>query len=126
MKLNIYAAGEGGTAESYDMTAGEKGTWTYTLTGDQNGKYYTYTVINGTAKDEVVDPYARSGGKNGKRGMILDLDKTDPTGWTTQSNPMLGSNAEAVIWEAQLRDVTIQVPRAYRERGDQRRQIHSA
>ena len=107
MKLNIYAAGEGGTAESYDMTAGEKGTWTYTLTGDQNGKYYTYTVINGTAKDEVVDPYARSGGKNGKRGMILDLDKTDPTGWTTQSNPMLGSNAEAVIWEAQLRDVTI-------------------
>lgn len=107
MKLNIYAAGEGGTATSYDMTAGEKGTWAYTLTGDQNGKYYTYTVINGTAKDEVVDPYARSGGKNGKRGMILDLDKTDPTGWATQSNPMLGSNAEAVIWEAQLRDVTI-------------------
>ncbi len=107
MKLNIYSAGEGGVASTYDMTAGSKGIWTYTLDGDQNGKYYTYTVINGNNKSEVVDPYARSGGKNGQRGMILDLNATNPTGWATQSEPTLASNSNAVIWEAQLRDVTI-------------------
>ncbi len=107
MKLNIYSAGEGGTATSYDMISGAKGTWTYTLAGDQKNKYYTYTVINGKTSNEVVDPYARSGGKDGKRGMIIDLDATDPEGWDTQNNPVLKSNSAAVIWEAQLRDVTI-------------------
>ena len=107
MKVNIYEAGEGGEATSYDMTEGEKGTWTYTLTGDQKNKYYTYTVSNGLSKYEVVDPYARSGGKNGKRGMIVDLASTNPAGWDTQTIPTLNSNSEAVIYEAQLRDLTI-------------------
>ena len=109
MKLNIYAAGEGGTATSYDMTKGEKGTWVYTLNGDQKGKYYTYTVVNGTETNEVVDPYAKSGGRNGARGMVVDFDSADvkPAGWDSQANPTLSSYANAVIWEAHLRDVTI-------------------
>ena len=107
MKLNIYAAGEGGVASTYDMEKGEKGTWTYTLTGDQKNKYYTYTVINGTVTSEVVDPYARSGGRDGARGMIVDLASTNPDGWDSQTMPTLASNSKAVIWEAQLRDVTI-------------------
>lgn len=108
MKLNIYAAGEGGTATSYDMRAGEKGTWTYTLTGDQNGKYYTYTVINGSSQREIVDPYARSAGRNGKRGMILNLAATNPDGWETHSKPApRGSYSNAVIYEGHVRDLTI-------------------
>lgn len=107
MKLNIYAAGEGGVASTYDMEKGEKGTWTYMLNGDQKNKYYTYTVTNGTATSEVVDPYARSGGRDGARGMIVDLASTNPDGWDSQTMPKLASNSKAVIWEAQLRDVTI-------------------
>lgn len=107
MKLNIYDKGEGGAATSYKMTAGANGTWSYTLKGDQNGKYYTYSVVNGDRSTEVVDPYARSGGRNGQRGMILDLASTNPDGWETQNMPELKSNTHAVIWEAQLRDVTI-------------------
>ena len=107
MKLNIYAAGEDGSATTYNMTKGEKGTWTYTLAGDQKNKYYTYTVINGSSANEVVDPYARSGGRNGKRGMIIDLNSTNPAGWDTQNMPTLAGNTHAVIWEAHVRDVTI-------------------
>ncbi|MDE7106914.1 MAG: type I pullulanase, partial [Clostridiales bacterium] len=104
VKLNIYAAGEGGVAQSYDMTKGEKGTWTYTLSGDQNGKYYTYTVGN----KEIVDPYARSAGRNGTRGMILDLDSTDPEGWETHSRPAKrGSYTNAIIYEMHIRDISI-------------------
>lgn len=115
VKLNIYASGDlTDTAKtSYDMVRGTKGEWKLTVEGDLNKKYYTYTV-DGNEKDEIVDPYARSGGKDGKRGMILDLAATDPTGWddaAKHSVPDYGSTAnaisKAVIWEAQLRDVTI-------------------
>lgn len=111
MKVNIYAAGEGGTATSYDMTKSSQnaGVWEYALPGDNNGKYYTYTVINSNVntRSEVVDPYARSGGRNGERGMILDLDATDPDSWDDQNEPVLDSCTKSVIWEAQLRDITI-------------------
>lgn len=107
MTLNIYDAGEGGTATTYAMTKGDHGEWSYTLSGDLNGKYYTYTVGSGAGAKEVVDPYARSGGKDGKRGMILDLQATNPEGWDAQQNPTLANYSEAVIYEAQLRDLTI-------------------
>lgn len=106
LKLNVYDAGEGGNATVTEMTKGAKGVWSATIDGDLNGKYYTYTVTaRGTTK-EVVDPYARSAGRDGKRGMILDLDSTDPDGWATQEQPELNSYSEAVIYEAQLRDLT--------------------
>ncbi|MCH5164884.1 MAG: type I pullulanase [Clostridiales bacterium] len=107
MTLNIYDAGEGGTATTYDMKKGANGTWTETVNADLNRKYYTYTVKGGAVDSEIVDPYARSGGKNGKRGMILDLASTNPVGWETQKMPELKGNTHAVIWEAHVRDVTI-------------------
>lgn len=107
MKLNIYADSTTNVKQIYDMTRGSKGEWTAEVNGDLNGSYYTYTAnVDGKVK-EVVDPYARSGGANGTRGMILDLDSTDPDGWATQSEPTLGSYGEAVIYEAHLRDLTI-------------------
>ncbi len=108
IKLNIYNAGTNGQkTQTLDMVKAEKGVWTQTVNGDLNGNYYTYSVTVGGRTTEIVDPYARSGGKNGTRGMILDLDSTDPTGWAAQGDPTLGSYSEAVIYEAQLRDLTI-------------------
>ena len=108
MKVKIYTAGEGGEGTEYDMTEGEKGTWTKTISGDLNGKYYTYLVGNDTRYTEVVDPYARSAGRNGKRGMILDLAATDPEGWENHSRPAKrGAYSNAVIYEAHIRDLTM-------------------
>lgn len=116
VKLNIYNSGDVTVTEktSHDMTAGANGEWTAEVSGDLNGKYYTYSVTLGGDTSEIVDPYARSGGRDGKRGMILDLDATDPDGWNDENRhkiPDYGSTAnamsKAVIWEAQLRDVTI-------------------
>lgn len=108
MKVKIYAAGEGGEGTEYPMTAGTMGEWTATVTGDLNGKYYTYVVDNGTAVKEIVDPYARSAGRNGKRGMIIDLDSTDPEGWANHSRPAArGSYSNAIIYETHIRDLTM-------------------
>lgn len=108
LKVKIYDAGESGVGTEYPMTAGTKGEWTATVTGDLNGKYYTYVVNNGTTEKEIVDPYARSAGRNGKRGMILDLDSTDPEGWATHARPAArGSYSNAIIYETHIRDLTM-------------------
>lgn len=107
VKVNIFSAGNGGTAEAtYSLTKGAKGVWTYTHNENLNGKYYTYTVTTCVGVNEAVDPYARSAGLNGLRGMILDLDKTDPVGWdsTPFDNPAVENYTDAEIWEIHIRD----------------------
>ncbi len=108
ISVKIYDAGEGGEAvQTVAMARGGKGEWKTDIVGDLNGKYYTYAVTMDGSVVEVVDPYARSAGRDGKRGMILDLAATNPDGWANQANPTLDSYSNAVIYEAQLRDLTI-------------------
>lgn len=107
VKLNVFDAGNGGSAtRTVDMTKGEKGVWTHTANENLNGKYYTYTVATSLGVQEAVDPYARSAGLNGQRGMILDLDSTDPDGWdpTPFDNPAVENYTDAEIWEVHVRD----------------------
>lgn len=106
--VKLYDKGEGGEAtRTVPMMRGDKGIYTVEISGDLNGKYYTYAVTMDGTTVEIVDPYARSAGRDGKRGMILDLAATDPEGWADQADPTLASYSDAVIYEAQLRDLTI-------------------
>ena len=106
--LNIYEAGDGAeTPQTYEMTKGDKGVFEYTLAGDQAGKYYTYTVYNTTYPTgaEIVDPYAKSAGLNGRRGMIVNFGLTNPDGWSNVSAHDYDAN-ELVVWETHVADVT--------------------
>lgn len=99
-------------AQSVLMTKGEKGVWSTTFNKASNnvlGKYYVYDLelVDGTVSTNVVDPYARSTGANGVRGMILDLSTTDPDGWDEDTSPTLDNASKAVIYEAHVRDLTI-------------------
>ena len=110
MKVKIYETGESETGTEYDMALvkGEKGAWTTDIEQDLDGKYYTYLVGDGTSEREIVDPYARSAGRDGKRGMILDLAKTNPEGWANHKRPdARGSYSNAIIYEAHIRDLTM-------------------
>lgn len=108
-KLKLYTAGnDGELISSTDMAFGSKGVWSVEVAGDLKNKYYTYEVenMNGIVK-EIVDPYAKSAGLDGKRGMILDFSTTNPDGWDAQAQPELKNRASAVIYEAHIRDLTI-------------------
>ena len=103
--LNLFEAGHGVDAyKSVDMLLGEKGVWSYTEDCG-HGTYYTYTVTTAVGTQEAVDPYAKSAGVNGNRGMVVDLRQTDPEGWADDSlkNP-IQHYSEAVIWEVHVRD----------------------
>ncbi|OKP87134.1 type I pullulanase [Paenibacillus sp. P32E] len=100
--------------DSWQQTAGDRlpmirevrGTWRLTVSGDLDGKLYTYRVRIGDQWNEAADPYARAVGVNGDRAAILDLRKTDPERWTTDKPP-LASPMDAVIYELHVRDLSI-------------------
>jgi len=57
--------------------------------------------------DEVPDPYAKAVGTNGKRAMVVDLKKTDPTNWAQDKAPQLKNPTDAIIYELHIRDASI-------------------
>ena len=103
--LNLYAEGEGGQPyEKLQMSRGEQGIWSGAA-GCGHGTYYTYTVTTALGAQETVDPYARAVGVNGNRGMVIDLDSTDPADFDRDEYyEKLNAYNEAVIWEVHVRD----------------------
>ncbi|MBO7196566.1 MAG: type I pullulanase [Clostridia bacterium] len=103
--LNLFTSGhEGDAYKSVDMVKGDKGVWSYTEACG-HGTYYTYTVTTSVGTQEAVDPYAKSVGLNGERGMVVDLSKTNPDGWADHSfTNCIKNYSDAIIWEVHVRD----------------------
>ena len=59
VSVNLYPHGNGGgRPEVHPMARDAQGVWSVTLPGDQNGRYYTYTVQIDGKTQETGDPYA--------------------------------------------------------------------
>jgi pullulanase len=96
------------TYTSHAMTLGDKGVWSVTIQGDLNDTFYTYYVTNPLASYEVVDPYAKAAGVNGRRGYITNFFGTNPAGWdTVNTTNKWDNNTEAMIYELHVRDLTM-------------------
>ncbi|HET9429639.1 MAG TPA: type I pullulanase, partial [Chitinophagaceae bacterium] len=84
------------------------GTWTVRLMGNQEFKLYAFRVmINGKWMMEVPDPYAKATSVNGRKAVILNLKKTNPTGWEKDKSPVLKNKTDAIIYELHIRDASI-------------------
>ena len=110
MVLKLYYQGDGGSPyAAYNMALGEQGVWEYTVPERLAGVYYTYTVYNGDNPNgmEICDPYAKSAGLNGRRGMVVDFNSTlaKPEGWDAVVPKEYDAN-ELVVWETHVADVT--------------------
>ena len=103
--LNLFKEGAGGISSGQiDMEKAEKGVWTTTQPVG-SGTYYTYTVTTAAGTQETTDPYAKALGVNGDRGMVIDLDSTDPEGWAEDAYyDKLETYQDAIIWEVHVRD----------------------
>lgn len=105
VKLLIYENADASSPkEEINMTKAEKGTWTAELTGDKDGLIYTYKVNNFGQWTEAVDPYVRAVTINGNKGVVVDLDSTDPEGWQPNKKPELKSVMDTIIYELHVRD----------------------
>ena len=114
--LNIYNTGTpkslGGTdtkVKMYYMTKQEKGVWAHTEPAIMHGAYYTYSVTNGGTTMETIDPYARSCGINGIRGMVVDFDQiNEQVQFVKGVRPnQIQKPTDAIIYEIHVRDMTI-------------------
>ena len=89
-----------------DLIKGEKGVWFVEVEEDLAGMYYTFVVNNYKFKDaEIVDPYAKSAGVNGLRGMIVDFSKTNPDGWDGVT-PYNYDRKSLVVYETHVSDIS--------------------
>ena len=90
-----------------EMSKGEKGTWEAIRNEDLDGKYYTYFVTSKTYSSgvEICDPYARSAGISGIRGMVVNPRKTNPEGWDSV-HPLHIDKKYLVVYETHVADIT--------------------
>lgn len=107
--LVTYSSASGSVASGTltSMSSSANGTWTAELSGDKDGLIYNYRVtVNGTT-NEAVDPYVRATTINGARGVVVDLDKTDPAQWSAKKPAFSGKATDAIIYELHVRDLSM-------------------
>lgn len=103
-KLRIYKDGEGGKAiKTVKMKHVGTDSFTATVKGDLQGKFYTFDV----GKGECPGVFATAVGINGKRAAVIDLKKTNPTGWEDDSFLYTKNPCDLVIYEMHHRDYSI-------------------
>ena len=89
------------------MTSDVNGTWVTTLNGDKDGLIYNYRVTLDGPTNEAVDPYVRATTINGARGVVVNLAKTNPSGWSNAKPAFSGKATDAVIYELHVRDLSM-------------------
>ena len=102
--LRIYEAGRGGKVEKKTkMKQTSENVWQTTISGDLKGKFYTFDIGRG----ETPGVFAKAVGINGKRGAIVDMQTTNPSGWNNDRRLTLKSPADLIIYEMHHRDFSI-------------------
>lgn len=117
--LNLYKTGSdledgAGLIGSMAMELHEKGVWSRQVFGDFDGVYYTFTVLAEGESHETGDIYARGCGVNGKRSMVVDLNKTDPDGWE-EDKAFVRDVSSPVIYEVHVKDFSNDVNSGVKE-----------
>ena len=109
VSFQLYKDGHGGNPlKVISLKKQVKGNWTHKLVGDWVGYYYTFKIkYKNTWLNEVPDPYAKAVGVNGNRGMIVNLEKTNPDLWAFDKSPVLKYQTDAIIYELHVRDASI-------------------
>lgn len=119
VKVNIYDNGTNGKpSQQIEMQSSASGTWTAIQAGNLRGKFYTFQIKqNGRWMDETTGPFATAVGVNGKRGAIIDLRDTNPSGWEKDRSPEFFGQQNAIIYEMHHRDFSIDETSGIRNRG---------
>lgn len=103
-KLRIYKDGEGGKAiKTVKMKHVGTDSFSAVVKGDLQGMFYTFDV----GKGECPGVFAKAVGINGKRAAVIDLKKTNPTGWDDDTFVYTKNPCDLVIYEMHHRDYSI-------------------
>ncbi|MFN7250567.1 MAG: type I pullulanase [Anaerobacillus sp.] len=82
----------------------DSGVWQQTVEGDLDGTVYMYRVRVDCTWREAVDPYAKAVTVNGKKGVVVNLDDTEPDHFRETKRPVFKQVTDAIIYEVHIRD----------------------
>ncbi|WP_410769081.1 type I pullulanase [Fontibacillus sp. BL9] len=115
-KLRLYSSWDSKDFEDLVMSRDMHGTWALTVNRNLELVYYTYFVRVGQNWNEAVDPYAKAVGVNGDKGVILDLQKTNPDRWIVDKPPF-DYFTDAVIYEVHIGDFSLHPESGIKHKG---------
>lgn len=104
IQLKLYRSADSSSPYSSVIMEKKGGVWSAVVKGDLHGTFYTYSITFGSVTRETIDIYAKTAGANGVRGMVVDLQKTNPDGWEKTTPVKLEDYTDAVIYELHVRD----------------------
>lgn len=107
VQLLLYDSETGPLTRQLDMQRKEQGTWYVRVQENLENWYYLYQVTIQGSTRTAVDPYVRALAVNAERGMIIDLQKTNPPDWEKDRQRALANAVDAVIYEVHVRDFSI-------------------
>lgn len=109
-RVNLYDNGHTGKAYKtlpmkFDAATG---TWAVTVPEKLYGKFYTFQ-INTSDKwlNETPGVWAKAVGVNGNRAAVIDFDRTDPAGWSSDKGPEVKNFSDVIVYEMHHRDMSM-------------------
>lgn len=97
---------DGKEKQRYEMTKRPYGLFEFELAGDHHGKAYSFLVRREGEWKECIDPYSLFSNANGRNSIIIDPERMRLPE-KVEMEP-LQYNTDAIIYEANVRDMTSQ------------------
>lgn len=114
--LRLYRDNVSEACLEKELLPEEKGVWGLVFQENLHGMYYDYLVRIDGKEVSAADPYAVGCGCNGSRSMAVDLSRTDPPGFESDTAPEM--QEEQIIYELHIKDFSYDaesgVPEEYR------------
>ena len=107
------------------MRRGEKGVYSITLFGDYDGFMYRYSITNSGLNLITTDPYGKGSTANGKDSVVIDFAKTK-IDLFEKDLPVYNKYSDAVIYELNVRDLTIDKHTNIENKGKEIMEINKA
>jgi len=104
--VKIASEEEGNFVTTIELMEVAKNKWSAWQEENLHGKFYILEIEREGSLVRTVDPWAKAVGTNSKRGLIVELSKTDPPGWQEDKGPEI-NKLESVIYEVHIRDFSM-------------------
>jgi pullulanase len=105
--LALFRAATGPAKRTIPMRRGTAGVWYAKVAGDLHGVYYQYHLVSYGQRRVAADIYGFAASADSSRSVVVDLSRTNPPGWPLPRLFQGKRHTDAIIYEAHVRDLTI-------------------
>lgn len=84
-----------------------RGVWETTVEGDLHATAYLYRYRSYGVTRLAPDIHARAATIDSSRSVVVNLDRTNPEGWASDTPPTIDQRTDEIIYEVHVRDFSI-------------------